>query len=54
MSSNFSKICKNGVFLASEIPLDRFETIRAVEGEKGDKNGLAFIVPCNETRITDH
>ena len=54
MSSNFSKIRKNGVFLASEIPLDRFETIRAVEGEEGDRNGLAFIVSCNEARITDH
>ena len=54
MSSNFSKIRKNGVFLASEIPLDRFETIRAVEGKEGDRNGLAFIVPCNEAQITDH
>ena len=54
MSSNFSKIRKNGVFLASEIPLDRFETIRAVEGEKGNRNGLAFLVLCDEAWITNH
>ena len=54
MSSNFSKIRKNGVFLASEILLDRFEIIRAVEGEEEDRNRLAFIVQCNEAQITDH
>ena len=53
MSSNFSKIRKNGVFLASDIHLDRFETIRAVEGEEGDRNRLAFIVSHNEAQITD-
>ena len=54
MSSNLSKIRKNGVFLVSDIPLDCFETIRAVEGEERDRNGLAFIVPRNEARITNH
>ena len=34
--------------------MDRFETIRAVEGEEGDRNGLGFIVLCNEARIIDH
>ena len=54
MSSNSLKIRKNGVFLVSDIHLDRFEPIRAVEGEEGDRNGLGFIVPRNETQITDH
>ena len=40
--------------MSSEILLDCFETIRAVEGEEGDRNGLAFIVPCNEVWITEH
>ena len=53
MSSNFSKIRKNGVFLASDVHLDRFETIRAVEGDERDRNGLAFIVSRNEAQITD-
>ena len=51
MSSNFSKIHKNGVFLVNDILLDRFETIRAVEGEERDRNGLTFIVPCNKPRL---
>ena len=54
MSSNFSKIHKNGVFLTSKIPLDRFETIRAIEDEERDRNGLPFIVSRKEARITDH
>ena len=54
MLSNFSKIHKNSIFLASDIPLDRFETIKAVEGEEGDRNGLVFIVPHNEAWITNH
>ena len=55
MMSNFRKICrKNGSFLADDILLDRLETIRVTGGEGGIVNGLEFIVPNNEARITDH
>ena len=54
ISSNFLKISKHGVFLAGGICLDRFETIRVVEGEGGNRNGLEFIVSGDDARITDH
>ena len=55
MSSSFTKIRrKNGSFYAGDILLDPFETIRVVGGEEGVRDGLQFIVPDRETRITDH
>ena len=55
MMSNFGKIHrKNGSFLAGDIFLDRLETIRVVGREGGIVNGLEFIVPSSEARLTDH
>ena len=51
--SNFGKIrCKNDTFLADDICLDCVETIK-VAVKEGAKNGLDFIVPSNDTRISD-
>ena len=53
MSSNFGKIHrKNGVFLAYDIFLDHFESIK-VAGEEGIGNGLEFTVPNSDARISD-
>ena len=55
MLSNFRRIrCRNGSFLASDILLDRFKTIRAASEKGGVVNGLEFIVLNSEARITDH
>ena len=54
MTSSFAKVRKNDVFLAGEIRLDRLETIRIVEDEEGNVNGLNFTVPNPEARNTDH
>ena len=54
MTSSFSRVRKNCVFLASEIRLDRLETIRVAEDEKGDVNGLDFTVSGPKARVTDH
>ena len=53
--SSFGKIHRrNGSFLASDIFLDCLETIRVTGGDSGTINGLEFIVPSTEARITDH
>ena len=53
--SSFGKIHRrNGSFLASDIFLDCLETIRVTGGDSGTINGLEFIVPSSEARITDH
>ena len=55
MMLNFRKIHRrNDFFLADDIFLDRLETIRVVGGDGGTVNGLEFIVPNSEARITDH
>ena len=55
MMSNFGKIRRrNGSFLAGDIFLDRLETIKVVGGDGGTVNGLEFIVPNSEARITNH
>ena len=54
MASNFGKIrCKNSSFLTDDIFLDHVETIKVVSEEEGIKNGLKFIVPGNDTWISD-
>ena len=54
MSLNFWKIrCKNDSFLAGDIFLDHLETIK-VASEEGNRNGLEFIIPSSDARITDH
>ena len=55
MMSNFGKIRRrNDFFLANDIFLDRLETIRVAGGDGGIVNGLEFIVPNSEAKITDH
>ena len=55
MLSNFSKFSrKNGSFFATDIFLDRYETVRAVGGKDRVRNDLEFIVPDSDVRITDH
>ena len=43
---------KNDFFLASDIFLDRLETITVV-GEEGIRNGLEFTVSSSNARISD-
>ena len=53
MTSNFEKIHReNGSFLADDIFLDWVETIK-VAGDEGVQNGLEFLVPGNDARISD-
>ena len=55
MSSSFAKIRrKNGSFYADDILLDPFETIRVVGEVEGVRDGLEFMVPRKEARVTDH
>ena len=51
--SNFGKVRrKDDSFLADGIRLDHIETIKVI-GEEGIRNGLEFMVPGNEARISD-
>ena len=53
MASNSEKIRrKNCSFLADDIFLDWVETIK-VAGDEGVRNGLEFLVPGNDARISD-